>query len=93
MARGGHGLAKVSPGPTKPYPSTPYRRATPETAVSGMTRPLARRSTALFYPFGHPTPYAHGPGEKKRNCLTSSAAQIEFLLRVSSSPVIFVNCF
>jgi hypothetical protein len=23
MARGGHGLAKVSPGPARPYPSTP----------------------------------------------------------------------
>jgi hypothetical protein len=33
MARGGHGLPKVSPWSAMPYPSTPYRQATPETAV------------------------------------------------------------
>jgi hypothetical protein len=30
MARGGHRLAKVSSGLTKPYPPTPSERATPE---------------------------------------------------------------
>jgi hypothetical protein len=33
MTRGGHGLPKVSPGPTMPEPSTPCGRATPETAL------------------------------------------------------------
>jgi hypothetical protein len=33
MARGGHGLPKVSPGPAMPYPSTPCGRVTRETAL------------------------------------------------------------
>jgi hypothetical protein len=33
MARGGHGLPKVSPGTAMPYPSMPWGRATPETAL------------------------------------------------------------
>jgi hypothetical protein len=33
IARGGHGLSKVSLGPTMPYLSTPCRRATPDTAI------------------------------------------------------------
>jgi hypothetical protein len=33
MAMGGHGLPKVSPGPAMPDPSTPCRRASPETAL------------------------------------------------------------
>jgi hypothetical protein len=45
MARGGDGLHKVSPEPAMPYPSMPSGQATPETAV--------------FYPLGHPTPYAY----------------------------------
>jgi hypothetical protein len=32
MARGGHGLPKVSPGPVMPFPSMPCGWATPETA-------------------------------------------------------------
>jgi hypothetical protein len=31
----------------------------PETAVSGVARPQDGRPAAVFYPFGHPTPYAH----------------------------------
>jgi hypothetical protein len=46
MAKGGHGLPKVSPEPAMPNPSTPCERATPETAI--------------FYPFEHSTPYAYG---------------------------------
>jgi hypothetical protein len=30
MERDGHGLPKVSPGPTMPYPATPSGRATPK---------------------------------------------------------------
>jgi hypothetical protein len=33
LARGGHGLPKVSLGPVMPYPSTPCRQTTPETAL------------------------------------------------------------
>jgi hypothetical protein len=33
MARGGHGLPKVSPGPAMPYLSMPCGRATPKTAL------------------------------------------------------------
>jgi hypothetical protein len=33
MARGGHGLPKVSLGPAIPYASTPFGRATPETTL------------------------------------------------------------
>jgi hypothetical protein len=33
MARGGHGLPKLSLKPARPYPSTPCERATPETAL------------------------------------------------------------
>jgi hypothetical protein len=33
IARGGHGLPKVSPRPDMPYPFTPCRRAIPETAL------------------------------------------------------------
>jgi hypothetical protein len=33
MARGGHGIPKVSPGPAMPDPSTPCGRATAEMAL------------------------------------------------------------
>jgi hypothetical protein len=33
MARGGHGLPKVTPGPSMPYPFTPCGWATPKTAL------------------------------------------------------------
>jgi hypothetical protein len=36
-----------------PYPSMPCWRATPKMALQG------RWSVAVFYPFGHPTPYAY----------------------------------
>jgi hypothetical protein len=40
MGRGGHGLPKVIPGSAMPDPSTPFWRATPETAVRmGSLRP------------------------------------------------------
>jgi hypothetical protein len=56
MARGGHRLPKVSLGPAMPYSSTPCGLASPETVL----RLFERRSAAIFYPFGHPTPYAYG---------------------------------
>jgi hypothetical protein len=53
MARGGHGLPKFSTGPAMPYPSTPCGRATLETKWQN------ERPAGVFYPFGHPTPYAY----------------------------------
>jgi hypothetical protein len=40
MAKGGHGLPVVSPGPTMSYPSTPCGRVTPETAIDPSSTPL-----------------------------------------------------
>jgi hypothetical protein len=48
MARGGHGLIKVSPRPAILCASTPCGRATPYSRFTG----------GRFYPFGNPTPYA-----------------------------------
>jgi hypothetical protein len=60
MAKAGHGLLKVSLGSTMPYPSTPCGRPPlkrPYGRVRG-GRPQGRRIAAIFYPLGHPTPYA-----------------------------------
>jgi hypothetical protein len=54
MARGSHGLPKVSPGSAMPYPFTP---------VSGVAHPQGRWPVAVFYPLGHFTPYAYGTAE------------------------------
>jgi hypothetical protein len=62
MARSGHGLLKVSPMPTMPYPSTPCGRATPETPVLGVTCLQGRWPATIFYPFGHPMLYAYVSG-------------------------------
>jgi hypothetical protein len=64
MARGGHGLPKVSPGPALPNPSRLYalHAGHPRnslTAVSRMARAPGGRPAAVFYPFGHLTPYAY----------------------------------
>jgi hypothetical protein len=82
MARGDHGLPKVLHGPAMPYPSTPYRRATPETALQpfkgwpackagGL---VGRWPAAVSYPFGHPMPYAY---EEE---ITSTKAFVSFFL-------------
>jgi hypothetical protein len=42
MARGGHGLLKVSQGPAMPYPSIPCGRANPETSLLLWTPHAAR---------------------------------------------------
>ena len=47
MARGGHVLPKVSPGPALPDPSTPCGRATPKTALQLFLRWPARRAGGL----------------------------------------------
>jgi hypothetical protein len=65
MARGGHGLPKVSPGPAMPDPSTPWGRATPEKPLrpfKGVALPQGGRPAAVFFPFGHPTSYACDDG-------------------------------
>jgi hypothetical protein len=49
MARGGHGLPKVSHGPAMPDSSMPCGRAIPEKAL----RPY------IFFPFRHCMPYAY----------------------------------
>jgi hypothetical protein len=64
MARGGHRLPKKSLGPAMPDPSMPRGQATPETALQPYTRFRGAPPAAVFYPFGHPTPYAY---ESSRN--------------------------
>jgi hypothetical protein len=51
IARGIHGLPKVSPWPAMPDPSMPCGRA-----VSGVARSQGGRPAAVFYPLGYPTP-------------------------------------
>jgi hypothetical protein len=52
-ARSGHGLPKFAPAML--YSSTPCRRATPETALWPFQ---GWQPAAVFYSFGHPTPFA-----------------------------------
>jgi hypothetical protein len=52
MARGGHGLLKVSPGHVMLDPSTPC----------GWTTPQGGWPAAVFFPLGHPTLYVYGAG-------------------------------
>jgi hypothetical protein len=47
MARSGHGLPEISPGPTMPYPSKPYERATSKTASRRFQGWPARRAGGL----------------------------------------------
>jgi hypothetical protein len=47
MAKGGHGLPKVSPWPAKPYRSTPCGRATYKTTLQPFQRWPARRAGGL----------------------------------------------
>jgi hypothetical protein len=57
-ARSGHGLPKVSPGPAILYSSMPCGRATP-----GVARMQGGQPAGVFYPLGHPTPYAYASDE------------------------------
>jgi hypothetical protein len=54
MARGDHGLPKVSPGLTMPNPSTPCRRDTPETALLLFRGWPTRRAGGRLLPFWIP---------------------------------------
>jgi hypothetical protein len=60
MARGIHGLPKVSPKLTMPNLFTPCGRAIPQTALQLFWGWPA----AVFFPLGYPTPY--GPGQRNR---------------------------
>jgi hypothetical protein len=58
-------LPKVSPGPAGCHAQPFYtlRVGHPRnglTAVSGMAHPQIGWPAAVFYPFGHPIPYAYG---------------------------------
>jgi hypothetical protein len=63
MARGGHGLPKVSLGPARHalhfYALCSGLLCNGLMAVSGVAHLQGRRPAAVFYPFGHPTPYAY----------------------------------
>jgi hypothetical protein len=65
MARGGHGLPKVSLGPAMPYQSALYRWPPWKQPYSCFIggRPQDRRPAAVFYSLGHPMPhvYTHAP--------------------------------
>jgi hypothetical protein len=85
-AKGGHGLPGVSPGPAIPYPSTPCGWTTPEIAlyyiviaVSGVAHPQGGQPAAVFYPFGHPTPYAHTSPSQDRQPANRTVATWSFL--------------
>jgi hypothetical protein len=54
MARGDHGLPKVSLGLAMPYPTTHCGRAT----VSGLAHSQGVQPAAVFYPLEHPALYA-----------------------------------
>jgi hypothetical protein len=54
VAGSGHGLPEVSPGPAMPYPS-------------GAAQLQGTQPAALFYPFGHPTPYTYVPKPHEDN--------------------------
>jgi hypothetical protein len=59
MARGIHGLPKVSPGPRHARPFRPCERATPKTTIRPFWGgpPQGRQPAAVFYPLGCPTLY------------------------------------
>jgi hypothetical protein len=50
LARGGHGLPKVSPALAMPYPPRPFKQATPETALQLFQGWSARRVCVRLLP-------------------------------------------
>jgi hypothetical protein len=64
VARGGHGVPKVLIGPAMPYPSTPCRQATPETALRPFQRWPTHRAGGLW-PYSTPSDTCCG-GRKER---------------------------
>jgi hypothetical protein len=57
-ARGSHGLPKVSPGPTMPYPFTPCRRATTDPALQPFQKWPTHRAGGV-QPFSTPLDTLH----------------------------------
>ena len=57
MARSGHGLQKVLPGTAMPNPSTTSGQAILDWPFEGFQQ--CGRPAAIFYPLGHPIPYAY----------------------------------
>jgi hypothetical protein len=57
MARGGQELPKVSQGLVMPVH---HRNSL--MAILGVAHPQGERPATIFYPFGHPIPYAYGNG-------------------------------
>jgi hypothetical protein len=61
MARGDHGLPKVSPAPRHAPPFYARQVGYPQNglkAASGVTHPQGRRPATIFYPLEHPMMYA-----------------------------------
>jgi hypothetical protein len=60
MARGGHGIPRVLLGPAMPDPSTPCRWPLLKRSYSRFRGGCQHggRPAVVFYPFGHPAPYA-----------------------------------
>jgi hypothetical protein len=55
VARGGHGIPKVSPEPAMPNPSTTCGQLT----ISGVAGPQGSWPAAVSYNLGRPTPFAY----------------------------------
>jgi hypothetical protein len=68
MARVGMDSLKFHPDPPCPTLLRPAGRTNPEMAVRGSPPGVAhlqgRQPAAVFYPFGHPTPYANGANKQ-----------------------------
>jgi hypothetical protein len=62
MARGGHGLPKILLGPAMPYLNMSVRQPPLKQRYSRFRggRPQGGWPVAVFYPLGHPRPYASG---------------------------------
>jgi hypothetical protein len=66
MARGVHGLPKVSPGTAMPYPCMPCGPATPETAIQGWPVHRAGGLRPSFTPLDIPCRTPLGGAERRR---------------------------
>jgi hypothetical protein len=93
MARGGHGLPKVSLRPAMPYPPTPCGRATPETALLSFQRWPAHRagslrlfSSPLDTP--HRTPLYRGMQSNSSTSLGNKVGHVTSGGHVTRGPVI-----
>jgi hypothetical protein len=70
-----------------PYPSTPCRRVTLETALLQFQGWPARRAAGLwlsYYPFGHPTPYAFVKDFNDITCQVSISSRKKGMIKKST---------